>query len=138
MKHQVGDKVKIKSLNWYNENKDNNGRISLCDVFDKDMSEYCGKVATIKSAFGGLYELDIDYGFWSWTDEMFEEMETLKTNTDATSKIDWEQRRYELVKTIMTGALENKYGTSLKDKKIVSDAIELADEAISRLKEGKL
>lgn len=70
MKHKVGDKVRIKSLDWYNENKDINGYI--CG-FTLKMSEYCGKTATVVKVGCCHYELDIDDGDWYWTDEMFDE-----------------------------------------------------------------
>ena len=70
MKHKVGDKVRIKSLDWYNENKDINGYI--CG-FTPKMSEYCGKTATIVKVGSYHYELDIDNGSWWWDDEMFDE-----------------------------------------------------------------
>ena len=76
MKHKVGDKVRIKSLDWYNENKDINGYI--CG-FTPKMSEYCGKTATIVKVGSYHYELDMDdgyrygYRYWYWDDEMFDE-----------------------------------------------------------------
>ena len=42
MKYKVGDKVRIKSLEWYNENNIGNG-FEIDDVrFDPDMCKYCG------------------------------------------------------------------------------------------------
>ena len=71
MKHKVGDKVRIKSLDWYNNvNKTRNG--FFCD-FTAKMSEYCGKTSTIVKVGRCHYELDIDDGDWYWTDEMFDE-----------------------------------------------------------------
>ena len=100
------------------------------------------KEATIIETDGLGYRLDIDKEKFWWTEISFEESQEnqppIPDNALIIHPIDWEQRRYELVKAIMTGALEDKYGTSLKDQKIVSDAIELADEAVSRLKENKL
>ena len=75
MKYKVGDKVKIKSLDWYNANKTEGGEVYLESmVFLQLMSKYCGKVATITThAFRYGYYLDIDGGCYHWTDEMFEE-----------------------------------------------------------------
>ena len=70
MKHKVGDKVRIKSLDWYNENKD---RFGSALGFMQEMSEYCGKTSTIVKVGCCHYELDIDDGDWYWTDEMFDE-----------------------------------------------------------------
>ena len=70
MKHKVGDKVRIKSLDWYNENKN---RFGSARGFTLKMSEYCGKTSTIVKVGRCHYELDIDDGDWYWTDEMFDE-----------------------------------------------------------------
>ena len=47
MRFKVGDRVRIKSLDWYNENKNKFGKVWTSDgeiPFDKCMSEWCGKV----------------------------------------------------------------------------------------------
>lgn len=83
MKHKIGDKVRIKSREWYdnNEGKDADGDI-LCGgiYFDHDMRPYCGKSATITDV-AGTYSIDIDNGKWSWTDEMFEDDEPQVSET---------------------------------------------------------
>ena len=65
-----GDKIKIRSLDWYNEFKDNNGYVGQ---FVHEMTEYCGKEAVIVKVLDNInYELDIDNGSWNWQDYMFE------------------------------------------------------------------
>lgn len=80
MKYKVGDKVRIKSIDWYNDNKDKYGVVPNCR-FVKSMSIYCGKEATILGFRFDGYMLDIDES-WCWRNEMFEEnfkdMETKK------------------------------------------------------------
>ena len=80
-KLELGQKVTIKSLDWYNSNKEDTGVIKLtAEVFVEDMSEYCGKTATIVDVFKDLdgvddnimYRIDLDNRGWNWTDEMFE------------------------------------------------------------------
>ena len=80
-KFDLGQKVIIKSLDWYNSNKDKNGAVKLAsEVFVEEMTEYCGKTATILDAFKDLdgvddtimYRIDLDHRDWNWTDEMFE------------------------------------------------------------------
>lgn len=78
MKYKVGDKVKIKCLDWYNENKDCYGDIE-CGVdyfFIEEMAIYCGKLLTIVEAFDGENEYDNIYfmegNVYKWTEFMIE------------------------------------------------------------------
>lgn len=52
MKFKVGDKVKIKSLDWYNTFKDDEGVVDCGQwYFDKKMSRFCGKIVTICESY---------------------------------------------------------------------------------------
>ena len=68
MKYKVGDKVRIKSLDWYNKNKDNlsfyTDTMALC---------FANEIVTIKSygRYPGTYRIVEDEGDFLWTDEMF-------------------------------------------------------------------
>ena len=145
MKYKVGDKIKIKSLKWYNENKDEYGDVDSGEKefeFVKSMVEHCGKVATIISRCESFYRLNIDKGFYRWSDNMFEETETFKNNTDATSKIDWEQRRYELAKVVMSSLLCSSSWQNVREDgffppKLIEDSLEYADKMIDKLKNNK-
>ena len=44
MKYKVGDKVRIKSRKWYNENKDEFGNVGY---FTSKMTQFCGRTVTI-------------------------------------------------------------------------------------------
>lgn len=76
MKYKVGDRVKIKSLDWYNKNKGNANRTD--SVWCKDgkvwfiyhMSQYCGKIMTIINVWENFYTLEGSGN--RWTDEMIE------------------------------------------------------------------
>ena len=73
MKYKVGDKVKIKSLDWYNENKDETDDIECSNNiwFYREMSKFCGKVMTISHIRADHYTMVEDLvGYW--TDEMIE------------------------------------------------------------------
>ena len=72
MKYKAGDKVRIKSLDWYNENKDEYGYIDCGSrSFFAKMSDWCGKIATIKEICKtNCYRLE-EYDF-DWTDDMIE------------------------------------------------------------------
>lgn len=72
-KYKVGDQVIIKSIEWYNENKNAVQEVVSKDrnTFVSDMLTYCGKNATIVNVTNyGDYQLDIDEGFWGWSDFM--------------------------------------------------------------------
>ena len=80
-KLELGQKVVIKSLDWYNSNKNKySGVVTLStESFVEDMSKYCGKTATIIDVFKDLdgkdaimYRIDLDSRDWNWTEEMFE------------------------------------------------------------------
>lgn len=80
MKYKVGDKVKIKSFEWYNQNKDDDGFVHCGDrIFDNYMSVFCGSVVTICgiSPYCG-YDIREDMQCKTWTDEMFEDVETIE------------------------------------------------------------
>ena len=80
MKYKVGDKVRIKSLDWYNQNKNEDGDISLIEStnsyynFIEVMRDFCGKVMTISSVNSYYYDMVEDDGEYFWTDEMTERL----------------------------------------------------------------
>ena len=73
MKYSVGQKVKIRSLEWYRDNVNRYGIIE-CGKYEffEPMNEYCGKVVTIKRIDDDNYRIDTDKGAFCWTDEMIE------------------------------------------------------------------
>lgn len=75
--YKIGDKVKIKSFEWYNMLADKYGNIEFEDEdgdFGTLMSEYCGKVMTITGKkCSSQYTLDLT-SFW-WPDWCFEKVE---------------------------------------------------------------
>ena len=72
MRFKVGDRVRIKSLDWYNENKDEDGYVDGGRFFfDEEMAKFCGKVLTIESVTKESYYMDDGYCA-DWTDEMIE------------------------------------------------------------------
>ena len=73
MEYKVGDRVRIKSLDWYNKNKDENGNVDCGEWrFTKWNTPYCGVVMTIRF----IWEDDECYRMVDsdlhWTDEMIE------------------------------------------------------------------
>lgn len=85
-KYNIGDKVRIKSLDWYNRNKEEHGLVinnhKTNDVFCSDMAQFLGKDLIIAQVYpDGTYRLtDSDNNtlgtgnlyMWSWNDWMFE------------------------------------------------------------------
>ena len=73
MKYKIGDRVRIKSLDWYNDNKNNKG-IIVCgsESFTHPMSYFCNKVVNIITIQDDCYRILEDDGDWYWTDEMIE------------------------------------------------------------------
>ena len=71
MKYNIGDKVRIKSIDWYNENKTPHGDIWFDNaVFVGGQSLYCGCELTIRLATDdSYYVIENDY---YWTDEMID------------------------------------------------------------------
>lgn len=76
MKYKVGDKVRIKSLDWYNKNKDEYGYVRFDELpFTPEHSKYCGCEFTISAVYefallSPAYILKCNG--YEWTDEMIE------------------------------------------------------------------
>lgn len=89
MKYKVGDRVRIKSIDWYNKNKNIFGQVwtnslsgeyAIC--FDHDNAKYCGKVLTIAAVEPENYAMVGNK--YAWTDEMIEGLvEDAKTDEDS-------------------------------------------------------
>jgi hypothetical protein len=76
MKYKLRDKVRIKSFDWYNQNKDKDGFVRCGDkVFDDYMSEFCGSVVTIRGEYPCCgYDVQEDMQCRTWTEDMFESL----------------------------------------------------------------
>jgi hypothetical protein len=74
MKYKVGDKVKIKSLEWYNTNKNDFGLIFCNNIcFDEKMIEFCGKTVTIVAQRDNkYYYIKEDNCLSFWSEDMIE------------------------------------------------------------------
>lgn len=72
-KFKKGDIVRIKSLDWYNKNKDENGDVKVTGYscsFTKELSKFCGKCFVINKIEGTSFYLNnLSYTFYEW---MFE------------------------------------------------------------------
>jgi hypothetical protein len=74
MHYKTGDKVKIKSLDWYNENKDEVGGVygDSYAIFIQTMTKFCGQIVTISEVVDDVYGILEDYDDYSWADYMIE------------------------------------------------------------------
>ena len=74
MKRNIGDRVRIKSLDWYKMHCDDAGNVDCgCEIFEKDMKPYLGKVFTIhRIVDNSKYEMEEAFDFFLFTDEMIE------------------------------------------------------------------
>lgn len=73
-KIKIGDKVRIKDIDWYN--RYTNGTEVNCKYkffpFSCYMKKYCSQIMTISAIGGDLYHMIEDNGLHAWTDDMFE------------------------------------------------------------------
>ena len=73
MKYNVGDRVRIKNIDWYNENKDKAGIIKFDYAnFIPEMSRYCGEILTINQVVEERKQYHVSECAFVWTDEMIE------------------------------------------------------------------
>ena len=93
LKYKVGDSVRIKSINWYNENKNKYGNIN-CGylLFTSEMSIYCGAVLTICDIKEEFSYYDMKKCEYMFTDEMIEGLveEETKPNIIEEAKTYWD------------------------------------------------
>lgn len=77
MKHKVGDKVRIKSKEWWDaQPKDEYGSVECGkDTFTDYMTCMCGKIVEIKDILDTSCDLYSIKEHWAnWTDEMFDDL----------------------------------------------------------------
>lgn len=75
MKYEISDRVQIKGLDWYNENKDRINEVACGNTFFiPEMAKYCEKIVTISFVLPvvGVYHIKEDGGMFNWTDDMIE------------------------------------------------------------------
>ena len=62
LKYKMGDRVRLKDIDWYHANKNGDGCVVISDDgymynlhFTKNDAQYCGKVFTISDIVDGAY-----------------------------------------------------------------------------------
>ena len=130
MKYKVGDKVKIKSLEWYNAFSNNWKEYIRNDRawFTKEMAEYCGKTAIVIGIYNDSYDLDIDNKEWGWYDWMLEDETTVPDQL--------KEKRFHAacsaMNGIVSGLMQSDEWHGWTDKYIAERAYLLADELLKQ------
>lgn len=101
MTYNVGDRVRIKDIDWYNDNKDEDGDVPCGDYdFVSYMSVFCGKILTIDVEFeDGTYLMKEDNDGFVFTNEMIEGLAKDEMSLDEAGQItdfEYEDLAYSL------------------------------------------
>lgn len=96
MKFKVGDKVRVKSLEWYDSNKNVHGDIYKNieqNVFVRKMAQYCGKELNIVRIKNDFYI--VKENIFCWQDWMLEEEAVIeeKKEVEQLNKIEMETKK---------------------------------------------
>ena len=102
MKYKIGDRVRIKSLDWYNENKDQHGHVACgYHVFTEDMSKFCGyKMIVCNITNLGVMCMGGSANYW--TDEMIEGLANEHTNEHQEKMVSLDKVRNTLCAMLVT------------------------------------
>ena len=90
MKYKAGDRVLVKSFDWYYENRDRIDEVDCGNAtFISEMVTFCKKTVTISSVLPTLevYRIKEDGGRYHWTDEMFEKLAEEGNNMNNIDKL---------------------------------------------------
>lgn len=134
MKFKVGDKVRVKSLDWYQyEYKNEEGGLS----FTPKMSDFCGKVVTIKTISCDSYTIKEDNDFeFLWQDYMFED-KVVTENKDVIEDIEVDKNVQSFINIAnelcdlyekKNKAYGNSFGDTYKKLGIISAVTRISDK----------
>lgn len=120
MKYKVGDKVRIKSKEWWDAQPKNvEGSVDCgSDTFTKVMIPMCGKVCEISEVFESGYA--IKKSVFNWTDEMFEGLASDEKPTIST----------DLIKDIAEVVRTHNLGVSVseQDGKLIIEPLKVEED----------
>lgn len=121
MKYNVGDKVRIKSIDWYNQNKDSGKRVALKNdyYFSKEMTRFCDAILTIEGIcesqnFSHYSMKEVGY---AWTDEMFEGLAEEEQDNILHTEKDWDKEQE--IQIADGYEIQDENGNVINAKKIV-------------------
>lgn len=139
MKYKIGDKVRVKSLEWYNENKNISGYVNTYCTFTPKMVKHCGKETVIKKVImSGIttYILD-NIPYYTFCDEMLEPIEDKTPVLEI--PVGYEFDRIESGKVILKKSKVTTYDTIPKIKGYtISQTYKSEQEAISAIAMAKI
>lgn len=122
MKYKVGDKVRVKSREWWDaQPKDETGGVNCgADYFTDIMVDMCGKVVEILDILDDTYLIK---GSWmNWTDEMFEDSISYNAEKSTISE--------ELIKDIADIVKKRNLGVSISENegKLIIEPLKVEEE----------
>lgn len=95
MKYKIGDKVKVKSIEWYNANKSKYGTVKCSEAyFQPTMSKLCGNILTIKNINKTVNAYIVEENSYYWVDDMFESLVEEKTTQLLINGIIFPNKKY--------------------------------------------
>ena len=132
MKYKKGDRVRIKSLEWYKSTyKDDDGDIK-CDghsYFFNAMQEFCGEVVTIEQAYGLHYSIVEDVYGWQWTDDMIECLVEPATKMVSLDKVcEWLENKCENKREYISGLFGGPCSINIMFENISKDLRKAMEE----------
>lgn len=125
MKFKVGDKVRVKSLDWYRLEYN---REEVKYRFTPKMLELCGKVVTIRQVYYDTehYIIEEENVFHNWQDYMFED-EVVTENKNVQSFINIANELCDLYEK-KNKAYGNSFGDTYKKLGIISAVTRISDK----------
>lgn len=75
MKYKVGDKVRIRPKEWFDDNMNKNEATYNSRCIWDERIRYCGRIGAITRASEAynLFKLDLDGGYYDWSKDMFDD-----------------------------------------------------------------
>ena len=140
MKYKVGDRVKVKSLDWYSKNSKNSAVVQNGVSFTDAMLKYCGKTAVVVGIYYDSYDIDIDNKEWYWYDWMFEDDYLNEADYNCVELKDTieviKEKRFNAacsaMNGIVSGLMQSEEWHGWTEKYIAERAYSLADELLKQ------
>jgi hypothetical protein len=121
MKYKEGDKVRIKDIDWYNENKNEDGTVEFeFHIFVPGMSKFCGKVLTVADVYTNFYGCETysmkedDYE-WGWGVDTIEGLVEETKHEFKTEQEIFERLKEALGYDYLTTEFDDEEATNLDD-----------------------